>query len=122
MAACESKTIYKIFLDLRKVYNSIDRRRVLRLMEKYKIGPNIRRYITKVWESQEFVLKQAGFYSDPFQVNRGCTQGDTDSPIIFNLIIDAVIRSWKNDRAYGGSLAFFYADDGLIEHHNHKYV
>ena len=122
MAACESKTIYKIFLDLRKAYDSIDRKRVLRLMEKYKIGPNIRRYVAKVWENQEFVLRQAGFYSDPFEVNRGCTQGDTDSPIIFNLIIDAVLRSWKNDRDYGGSLAFFYADDGLIEHHNHKYV
>ena len=64
MAACESKTIYKIFLDLRKAYDSIDRNRVLRLMEKYKIGPNIRRYVAKVWENQEFVLRQAGFYSE----------------------------------------------------------
>ena len=122
MAACESKTIYKIFLDLRKAYDSIDRRRVLRLMEKYRIGPNIRRYVAKVWESQEFVLRQAGFYGAPFQVNRGCTQGDIDSPIIFNLIIDVVIQSRENDGDYGGSLAFFYADDGLIEYRNHKYV
>ena len=59
-----------------------------------------------------------GFYSTPLDVKRGRTQGDIDSPIIFNLIIDAVIRSWKKDETYDGSRACFYADDGLIEHIN----
>ena len=51
---------------------------------------------------------------------RGCTQGDTDSPIIFNTIIDAVIRTWKSNNKYCGSSALFYADDGLIENTEHN--
>ena len=49
------------------------------------------------------------------EVDRGCTQGDTDSPVIFNIIVDAVLRRWKEDEEYGQSLALFYADDGLLD-------
>ena len=118
MAACLSTTVYQVYLDLRKAYDSVDRERVITLLEKYKVGPNIRRYIQKVWEGQRYYLRQGGFYSDAVEVNRGCTQGDTDSPIIFNLIVDAVLRTWKNSCGEGHSQSCFYADDGLLEHTN----
>ena len=88
------------------------------MLEKYKVGPNLRRYINNVWQKQHFVLRQAGFYSKPINVERGCTQGDTDSPIIFNIIVDAVLRKWKNRREWEESRAYFYADDGLIENND----
>ena len=59
-----------------------------------------------------------GVYSKPINVEKGCTQGDVDSPIIFNIIIDAVLRSWKAEETYRGSEALFYVDDGLIENNN----
>ena len=64
------------------------------------MGKNIRRYVDKVWDNQFFMLCQAGFYSEPVDVERGCTQGDIDSPITFNLIIDAVIRTWKGSEEW----------------------
>ena len=94
MAACRSETIHQIFLDLRKAYDSIDRRRTIKILEKYKVGPNIRRYISSIWEKQQFILKQSGFFSKLVDVTRGCTQGNTDSPIIFNKLVDAVVRHW----------------------------
>ena len=116
MHTMSSDTVYQIFLDLKKAYDSIDQRRVLNLMKHYKVGPNLRRYINTIWEDQQFILKQGGFFSTPIDVGRGCTQGDTNSPIIFNLIIDAVIRTWKTDLEFAESRACFYADDGLLEH------
>ena len=79
------------------------------------MGPNIRSYINNIWDKQVFLLRQSGFYSNPLSVDRGCTQGDTDSPIIFNIIIDAVIRKWTEEKNNNTSRALFYADDGLIE-------
>ena len=48
-------------------------------------------------------------------MERGVTQGDVDSPTIFNLIIDAVLRKIKRDINFGKSTMSFYADDGLVE-------
>lgn len=65
-----------------------------------------------------FVLSQAEFYSEEVEVKRGYIQGGTDSPIIFDLIIDAVLWTWeKGERK---SEASFYVDNGLIENQNHK--
>ena len=61
-------------------------------------------------------MRQSGFFSRPFKVERGCTQGDTNSPIIFNLIIDAVLRMWKTSHMFKETRACFYADNGLLEH------
>ena len=116
IAACQSDTLYQIYLDLRKAYDSIARNRVLKLLEKYGVGPNIRNYIHDIWDKQIFILRQAEFYSDPIEVDRGCTQGDVDSPIIFNIIIDAVLRTWKSSDDFSQSDSCFYADDGLIQH------
>ena len=49
------------------------------------------------------------------RVERGVTQGDVDSPIIFNLIIDVVLRRMKGDIDFGNLTMSFYADDGLVE-------
>ena len=48
------------------------------------------------------------------------TQGDTDSPIIFNLIVDEVLRKWKKmilelKLKVKLSESHFYVDDGKIE-------
>ena len=86
----------------------------LKLLEKYGMVLNIRKYIYDIWDKQIFVLRQASFYSDSIEVDRGCTQGDVDSPIIFNIIIGAVLRAWKASEGFGKSDSCFYADDGLI--------
>ena len=38
-----------------------------------------------------------------------------DSLIIFNLIVDAVLRRAQRESEWGGSEASFYADNGLLE-------
>ena len=118
MAVQTSETTYQVYLDLKKAYDSIDRDRVIHIMKRYGVGPNICRYVQNVWTNQSFLLRQSGFYSDPFQVERGCTQGDIDSPIIFNIIVDAVLRTWKIQNPNSNTRCCFYADDGLLEGRN----
>ena len=56
MAICGSETVYQVYLDLRKAYDSIDRTRVINLLKKYGVGTRLRRYIETVWNGQQFVL------------------------------------------------------------------
>ena len=107
-----------MFLDLRKAYDSIDRERVLDLLRHYGMGPRLCAYIETVWEHLVFVLHQSQFYSDKVNVNRGCTQGDIDSPPIFNIIIDAILRIWIQHAQRERSESRFYADDGLMQNTN----
>ncbi len=73
------------------------------------------------------VLRQSGYYGTPFRATRGVTQGDVISPIIFNVVADAVVRYWLSlvcedgrDTNVGFQVrvqekqVLFYADDGYI--------
>ena len=66
------------------------------------------------------VPKQAGFYGQPFKASRGVRQGDIISPMIFNIVTDAVIREsirifCNNDPVrYNMIESLFHSDDGII--------
>jgi hypothetical protein len=64
------------------------------------------------------VARQAGFFGVPFPATRGLTQGAIQSPTIFNIVTDAIVRHWLMLVDINGMdarewLALFYADDGL---------
>ena len=128
-AACTNKTLYQVFLDLTKAYDTVDRERVLEILEQYGIGPNIIRLLRRYWSNNTLVPKQSGFFGEPFAAERGVTQGDIISPTIFNIIVDAVLRIWYakmnlvvNDAVLPETSAIFYADDGKIAGENHARV
>ena len=41
------------------------------------------------------VTKQASFFGKPFRATCGVHQGNIVSPIIFNIVCDAIIRAWE---------------------------
>mmetsp|Transcript_7501 Transcript_7501/g.17018 ORF Transcript_7501/g.17018 Transcript_7501/m.17018 type:complete len:296 (-) Transcript_7501:86-973(-) len=99
LAYLEQAPLYGIFIDLRKAYDAMDRDRCLEMMEAYGVGPNLRRLIKFFWDNAELVCRANGVFGKPFKARRGVTQGG---------------RRVLGTRS-GGSLAAFYADDGLIQ-------
>ena len=43
-------------------------------------------------------------------------QGENTFPVMFNFLVDTVIRTWKRYGSQQRSSALFYANDGLIGH------
>jgi Reverse transcriptase (RNA-dependent DNA polymerase) len=74
------------------------------------------------------VPKQAGFFGKPFNASRGFRQGDIISPIIFNMVADAVIRECEHQFIHGSMeqinlvKKLFYADDGALLREDPKEV
>ena len=127
LATIEQSALFKIFLDLRKAYDTLDRTRTLEILALYGLGKNALRLLETYWAGQRVVAKQSGYYGEPFRATRGVTQGDIISPTIFNIISDAVVRYWFSTVSadteapvsgvgVGGRAhsALFYADDGEI--------
>jgi hypothetical protein len=90
------KPYFMVFLDLKKAYDTLDRKRTLDILKGYGAGINVRRIISQVWEGDTMVPKQAGYFGNAFKANRGVKQGDITSPMIFNIVEDAVIREYES--------------------------
>jgi hypothetical protein len=120
LAQRTKEPLYFIFLDLKKAYDTLDRSRTLEILKGYGVGFNVRRVIESVWKNDTMIPKQAGFYGMPFTASRGVRQGDIMSPIVFNIVTDAVIREsisqfCRNDPSRQELVqSLFYADDGVL--------
>jgi len=127
LAAIDQVPLFEVFLDLKKAYDTLDRDRLLDVLEGYGVGPRARGLLKAFWERQRIVAKQGGYFGKPFKADRGVVQGGIDSPTHFNVLCDAVIRHWLTIVTDDGQIpligfgyrvteqgALFYADDGLI--------
>ena len=106
--------LFMIFLDLKKAYDTLDRTQAIRILEGYGVGPRLIQIIKNIWEGDTMVPKQAGYFGRPFRAKRGVRQGDILSPMIFNIMMDAVIRYWESEEQEEDRNVQFYADDGLL--------
>jgi hypothetical protein len=128
LAQRSNKPLYMVFMDLKKAYDTLDRDRTMEILEGYGVGVNLRRFIERIWGGDTMVPKQSGFFGKPFRAGRGVRQGDIISPIIFNVVCDAVIREWEAQMNNGGvrerkeTCSQFYADDGLLSGGNPQEV
>jgi hypothetical protein len=79
------------------------------------------------WTHAKLVCRTGGCYGNPFTAHHGVTQGGPLSSLIFNVVVDAVVREWlrrtlDDDAAQDGLLmaqiatrmVSFYVDDGVL--------
>ena len=112
----KDEPLYMVFLDLKKAYYSLNRERALEILRRYGVGRNILRILSTVWESDTLAPRRAGYFGKSFRPQRGVRAGDTVSPTIFNICVDAVVRHWRQhfQPTELEEFALFYVDDGLL--------
>jgi Reverse transcriptase (RNA-dependent DNA polymerase) len=110
----EGKTMFQVFLDLSKAYDTVDRRKLIHVLKAYGLGTNTTMILENFWNQLWVIPKQGGFYGRPFKSDRGVTQGDPLSPTLFNVIVDVVVRETKRIMHLTDNDSIFYADDGLV--------
>ena len=114
-ALYKGETLFQVFLDLTKAYDTLDRERTLLIMEQYGVGPNIIRLLKMFWNDLELCSRQGGYYGRTLiQSERGVTQGGITSPIIFNIVGDAIVRELLTHFSPEQLTSSFYADDGRL--------
>jgi len=112
-AALHSTPYFQIFLDLAKAYDSINRDRLLDVLAGYGFGPNMLRFLRRIWANALLALRQMGYHGCPISSERGIWQGDILSPMFLNILVDCILRQWHYQ--VGSDLVSkFYADDGRV--------
>ena len=85
--------LFQVFLGVQKAYDSLDRDWCMEILRGYGMGPNIAQLLENYWKWQRIVPKLGKCLRIAFGTGIGVTQGDPISPMIFNIVVDAVVRA-----------------------------
>ena len=87
------KPLFQVLIYVRNTYNFLDREWCLELRIGYGLGKNLDRLLEKYWRRHRIVPKLGKYLGTVFGAGIGLTQGDPASPMIFNIVVDAVVRA-----------------------------
>lgn len=93
MRKCRNTVI--TFIDFKKAYDSIDRETLFKIMEEFGIDRKTRKIIEQTLTGTTSKVKFMGEISEPFEIETGVRQGDGLSPILFNIVLEKIIREWE---------------------------
>ena len=92
LARLAHEPLFQVFLYIRKSYDSLDMGQYMEILWEYGMGPNMACFLAHHWDNQHIVPKAGRFLGNFFSTGRGYMQGDLAFPIIFNIMVDFVVR------------------------------
>ena len=93
----KEKSLYLAFIDFKKAYDSIDRRRLIEVMIKFKINPQIIDIIVQMYEGDKTTIS-LGKMEETIEVTGGIRQGCSISTLLFKMVTFTIIEE-LNEKA-----------------------
>ena len=91
-----------LFIDFRKAFDTIEWNLLHKCIELYNFGPNIRKWISILYNNVESGVMNAGFRTNYFKVSRGVRQGCPLSPLLFVLAVEMLALKTRQDQLCRG--------------------
>ncbi|KAL4123306.1 hypothetical protein QTP88_015504 [Uroleucon formosanum] len=89
------KEIHTLFVDFKKAYDSIHRESLLNIMKEFHFPQKLVNLVSISVMETSIRVKIGNSITEPATVNSGLRQGDSLSPILFNVVLEKVIREMK---------------------------
>ena len=114
----ENGKLFVIALDFKKAYDSVDRKKLIETLIKYKIIPKIIDMIANIYKNDETEIKM-GDREEKIEINSGIKQGCTASTVFFKMITYEIMKKLEEE---GEEFmvenikinSSFFADDSII--------
>ncbi|MBS1969835.1 MAG: endonuclease/exonuclease/phosphatase family protein [Bdellovibrionales bacterium] len=124
-ARLRNEQLFAAYIDISRAYDSLDRPKLLQLIRSLGVGENIIGLLQHSFDAEQATVRLAGAFSRVFKTDRGVKQGDVISPLLFNIVMDAILRGFLQESeelihslTIGDQqtklLPLFYADDGVF--------
>merc|ERR1712033_49773 len=111
------KPLYLAFIDFKKAYDSIDRKKLIEVLIDYKINPKIIDLIVQMYKNDHTIVK-LGNMEEKIEVTGGIRQGCSISTLLFKLITFKIIDDLrKMEKCKVGVFednSLWYADDATL--------
>lgn len=110
--------LFAIFIDYKQAYDSVDRRRMYEALREMGIPKKLIMLIRMTLQVTKNKIMWNGNKSENFETRKGLRQGDPMSTVLFNLVLEKIIRNTKikvNEVIYSNEhQCLAYADDLTI--------
>lgn len=93
-----NKNVVCTFVDFKKAYDSIDRESLFQILEEQGLDRKTLAIIKETLTNTKSKVKFMGEVSEPFEIKTGVRQGDGLSPLLFNCVLEKVIREWRRQK------------------------
>jgi uncharacterized Zn-finger protein len=123
-ARVRQRNLVITLLDLRNAFGEVHHNILDTVLEYHHVPPEIGRLVRSLYQGFQVSIATRLFLTDPICVQRGVLQGDSLSPLLFNLLVNTLISSIKAEkvRCLGYTSAcstitrhwFQFADDTAI--------
>lgn len=116
-ARYNNRELHLASLDVAKAFDSVSTSAILHCLRKIGCPLSFTNYVSDLYSESSTVLQFMG-RNETVQVNRGVRQGDPLSPMLFNLVMEQVIKTLNVDVGYQiGEVkvsGIAYADDVIL--------
>ena len=94
------------FVDLTKAYDSVDQVALIAILKNYKVPHHLTDIIQEMYTNTWCQVRTAEGTSEEFQVEGGVRQGCVLSPLLFNCVMDRVLRKTLETTPGGWSIKY----------------
>ena len=102
--------VYLYFVDLPKAYNSVNRTALVAILRLYGLSHQVVDFIEDLYTGTECHVRTANGVSEDFQVKTGVSQGCVLSSLLFNCVMDRILKEVTD--LLGGGLYIEYTSSG----------
>ena len=106
----KQRQIIITLLDLKNEFGEVDHRLLLKALEYHHIPENIKLLISEYYDDYAITIATNQYKTDPLIVGKGVLQDDCLSPLLFNLVVNTLIKTVDQDRVRYGVYFFQHAN------------
>ena len=110
-----NRTSHQLFIDFKQAYDSIIQADLWNAMTELNIPKKLIKITKACVEGSTSAVRVEGKISSSFTINNGLKQGDALSPILFNIVLESIVRKTNTEtllfRNQCPNMILAFADD-----------